>query len=142
MTSLLVRLISFLVLPLIFLLNCSEQSTNLSADDFAFVETPEDTTVIYIVDRTGKRWDVTHAVNNYGFDPKQFQYGLGPFAIEPILNPEMIGPGNPGYPSSDDNFLVIGTTLESETRAYQLNVLAVHEIVDEKFKSTHVAVAY
>ena len=96
MASLLKRFIVIILLVVIFVVNCSEQSTNSASDDFAIVETPEDTTVIYIVDRTGKRWDVTHAVNNYDFDPNQFEFGLGPFAIEPILNPEMIGPGNPG----------------------------------------------
>ena len=42
---------------------------------------------VVIKDRTGKEWDVTHARDNYGLNPSQYQYGIGPFAIPPILNP-------------------------------------------------------
>ena len=37
-----------------------------------------------ITDRTGKTWDVTHAFEEYSFNPQSFQYGLGPFAITPL----------------------------------------------------------
>jgi hypothetical protein len=97
---------------------------------------------IFIEDRTGKSWDVTHAVNNYGFIPEQFQFGLGPFAIRPILNPKMLERGEFGYPGVDDERLIIGTTINGDTRAYPLNVLNNHEVVDEQFDSTYVAVAY
>jgi hypothetical protein len=97
---------------------------------------------IFIQDRTGKQWDVTHAVDNYGFDAGSFQFGLGPFAITPIRNPKMIGPGEQGYPDANADFLVLGTTLEGDTRAYPLNVLSGHEVADEKFGDIHVAVAY
>lgn len=97
---------------------------------------------IFIVDNTGKRWDVTHAVQNYGFNANQFQFGLGPFAITPILTPQHISPEEPGYPPDSDMQLVIGTTLNDDTRAYPINVLTSHEIVDESFGDTHVAVAY
>jgi len=97
---------------------------------------------IYIKDRTGKEWEISHAVNNYGFKPNNFQYGLGPNAIRPILSPEFFCPGDPGYPVAHQTNLVIGTTLNGETRAYPIFILKSFEIVDEVFGSTHVAVAY
>lgn len=97
---------------------------------------------IFIVDRTGKKWDITHAVEEYGFEPEKFQYGLGPNAIKPILKPQMICPGEAGYPEDNDPQTVVGAALEGEVRAYPLTVMASHEIADEKFGDAHVAVAY
>ncbi|RME00405.1 MAG: DUF3179 domain-containing protein [Calditrichaeota bacterium] len=97
---------------------------------------------IYIVDQTGKRWDVTHAVEKYGFKAEAFQYGLGPDAIPPLLHPEMLSPGEPGYPGAHDSFLVLGARIEEEARAYPIDVMSRHEIVDEVFDATYVAVAY
>ena len=96
----------------------------------------------FMVDRTGKSWDVTHAQGKYGFVPENFQFGLGPFAITPILNPRMLSRGENGYPSDANESQVIGTTLNSDTRAYPLNVLSRHEVADEQFGDTYVAVAY
>jgi hypothetical protein len=97
---------------------------------------------ILIKDNTGKKWNVTHAVNNYGFKAEEFQFGLGPFAIPPIIEPKMLSPGEPGYPDPDDNRIVIGISLNGESRAYPLEVLTRHEIADEKFDITHVAIGY
>ena len=97
---------------------------------------------VFIRDKTGKEWDVTHAVRNYGFQADKFQFGLGPFAITPINNPKMLNPGDPGYPSDEADFLVIGTRINSDERAYPLSVLSRHENANEQFGDTHVAVAY
>ena len=97
---------------------------------------------VFIEDRTGKNWDVTHAQAKYGFVPEEFQFGLGPFAIPPILNPKMVEQGEIGYPGNNDNSQIIGTTLNGDTRAYPLDVLSRHEVADERFDSTFVAVAY
>jgi len=97
---------------------------------------------IYIVDNTSKKWDVTHASNVYGLHPNNFQYGLGPFAIEPINNPVMLSKGENGYPSSNNTSTVIGANFYNSVRAYPLNVLSRHEIVNEIFSDNHVAVAY
>jgi uncharacterized protein DUF3179 len=97
---------------------------------------------IFIVDRTNKEWDVTHAVNVYGFKPESFQYGLGPRAIQPINNPQMLSSGQSGYPGSNNTNQIIGTTLKNDTRAYPLNVLSQHEMVNEKFGTAYVGVAY
>lgn len=97
---------------------------------------------IFIVDKTGKQWDITHAVSKYGFDKHKFQFGLGPNAIPPILKPEFIRPGENGYPDQSDGFLMMGVNLEEDARAYPLSIMSSHEVVDDRFEETFVAVAY
>ena len=95
-----------------------------------------------IIDQTGKIWDVAHA-RKYGLTPSGYQYGLGPFAIRPLMNPEMLSLEDPGYPSDFANFMVLGTTLNGFTRAYPTwDVLSSFEIANEKFGDAHVAVAF
>lgn len=50
---------------------------------------------VIIIDNKGKEWNITHAVKTYEMNPEHFQFGLGPFAIQPILNPKFINPGSP-----------------------------------------------
>jgi hypothetical protein len=97
---------------------------------------------IFIQDVTGKSWDVTHAVRKYGMDSLRFEYGLGPFAIQPIINARMLSPGDLSYPRDTQDFLVIGTNLNGFTRAYPIELLARHEVANEQFGDAHVAVAY
>ena len=97
---------------------------------------------VLITDRTGKSWDVTHARDQYDLQPSGFQFGLGPFAIRPIMAPMMWSPGESGYPGSGEIFLVLATRLNGLTRAYPIAVMSRHEIANEKFGQTHVAVAY
>ena len=96
----------------------------------------------FIEDVTGKRWDVTHALSQYGMQPSRFQYGLGPQAIQPIANPHMLLSGEPGYPDTSDAFLVMGVNLNGFIRAYPIQVMGWHEVANEKFGEAHVAVAY
>lgn len=126
-------------LALLFSLGCTN-SDSLSGSGNA--EVLEEGEKIFIVDETGKKWDITHAVKKYGFKPKKFDYGFGPFSIKPILNPKMLSPGDAGYPSADATFIVIGTRLAGEARAYPLSVMRRHEIADEVFGDQYVAVAY
>ena len=97
---------------------------------------------IFIVDATNKKWDITNAVVKYNFKPEVFAHGLGPNAIRPINNLQMLSPGDPGYSGSANTNRVIGTSLNNDVRAYPLHVLINHEIANEAFGSTHVAVAY
>jgi len=97
---------------------------------------------IFIVDQTGKRWEVTHAVNKYGFVAEEFQFGLGPDAIRPILDPKHIDVGQEGYPADDAKFIVLGTRVKYRARAYPIEVMAIHEVVDEVFGDAHVAVTF
>lgn len=96
---------------------------------------------IFIVDQPGKKWEITHAVQEYGFVPEKFDHGLGPNAITPINNPEFYLPGETGYPKADDR-QVIGYSYNNMQRAYALNILVHHEIVNEWFDNKAVAVAY
>jgi hypothetical protein len=134
-------LIGIVLLGLILLTNCSNSSRG---PDLARVEVDEggEDEKIYIVDRTGKKWDVTHAKERYGMEPGKFQFGLGPNAIRPILNAKMLSPGDKGYPDSGKEFLVLGTTLNGSTRAYPITIMSSFEIADEQFGDAHVAVAY
>jgi len=133
------------ILPLLLLvLSCREIGTS-SEIDFGTVKVTTDTSDsgrIFIIDYVGKEWDVTHAVSEYGFDPEQFRHGLGPFAIRPILEPKFLSPGDPGFSDINGDVLVIGAIIEGIARAYPLYILGGHEIVDETFNRTHVAVGY
>ena len=133
------------------MIGCRETATSSDINPAIVVSEP-DTTIndpdsskndrILIIDNTGKKWDVTHAVNEYNFIAENFQYGLGPNAIRPILNPQMISQKDRGYPGSGDDMIVIGVSLNGYTRAYPIRYLFSHEVVDEKFDSTYVAVSY
>ena len=135
----------FLLLLLVLLINsCTETSTKPQIESAEVIFEPDssDSNRILIRDRTGKKWDITHAVNEYGFEPRRFQHGLGPFAITPIRDPRFLSPGDSGYDSVDQNELVIGVFLYGTVKAYPLKILKSHEIVDEKFATAHVAVGY
>lgn len=97
---------------------------------------------VFIVDRTGKRWEVTHAESRYGLEADKFQFGLGPNAILPIANPRFISQGSPAFPGKGETFLVMGTEINGESRAYPIDVMSRHEVAIENFDSTYVTVAY
>ena len=96
----------------------------------------------FITDRTGKRWDVAHAAK-YGLVPAGFQFGLGPFAIKPLIEPGMIFSGERGYPSPSASTMVLGVDLNGFERAYPTwTVLSAVEVANERFGEDHVAVAF
>ncbi len=97
---------------------------------------------IFITDQRGKKWNITHAVDNYGFKASRFQFGLGQYRIRPINDPEFLFPGDAGYPSPNNTMPVIGTTLNGESRAYALEDIFSKEIVNDVFGDTHVAVGF
>ncbi len=95
-----------------------------------------------IVDQTGKRWDVTHAVEVYGFAKENFNYGLGLDAIKPIDFPRSIREGNSEYPRPHSEQPVIGLIINDDIRAYPVNILSSREIVNDLIGGSDVAVAY
>ena len=95
-----------------------------------------------ITDQTGKNWDVTHAWQRYGFIPEEFQFGLGPLAIPPIMDPQMLAPGDPGYPEDSASFLTMGVFLNGSARAYPIRIMSRHEVANERFGEIRAAVAY
>jgi hypothetical protein len=97
---------------------------------------------VVLIDQTGKEWDITTAVHKYGFEVDRFEFGLGPRAIRPLIEPDMLSPGDFGYPAEDAPFLVIGAAIEGDIRAYGKLDLTVNEVVDEFIGGAPVAVAY
>ena len=71
--------------------------------------------------------------------PSSFQCGLGPYAIPPIMDPQMLSPGDPGYPASHETFPVLGVSLNGFTRAYPISAMSRHEIANERFGDDYVA---
>jgi hypothetical protein len=97
---------------------------------------------IFLIDQTGKAWDITLAVKKFGLRPEEFQFGVGPFSILPIIDPVMLSPGDRGYPGPDERDLVIATTIGGDSRAYKIGDLNSHEVVDDTFGDVHVAVGW
>jgi hypothetical protein len=111
----------------------------------SFTEVNEDVSAperVILTDQTGKEWDVTTAVHKYGFEVDRFEFGLGPRAIRPLIEPEMLSPGDLGYPADDAPFLVIGVSIDQDDRAYGKMDLTKNEVVDEFIGEAPVAVAY
>ena len=134
------------ILTGVFVQSCTDtiveipMRTNVVVDDNNSGDTTLST--IIIVDATGKAWDISHAVHEYGFDPEKFDFGLGPKSIRPIQNPTLVSEGQQGYPPNDWTRIVIGTAFNGDPRAYALEDMRVHEVVDEQFGDAYVAVAY
>jgi len=97
---------------------------------------------IVIVDRTGKSWDITHAVRVYGMLGQNWEYGLGPNAIKPLVNPRFYSPGDDNYPEPSDRLEVIGVSIDGDVRAYSTWKLSLHEVVNDIVGGRHVAVTY
>ena len=125
-----------LILSMLLIYSCDTLSPN---DETKVVR--EDNK-IFIVDNTNKKWDVTHAVEVYNFKAESFNHGLGPYAIRPINDPKMISPGESGYPGSNETTQIIGANLFGDKRAYPLNVLTSHEMVNETIGGQPLAVGY
>ena len=138
------KIIFPILLAMLLVMSCQETNTQSNGEltEVIFEPDSSDTIKIFIRDKTGKKWDITHAVNKYGFDPERFQHGLGPYAITPIRDPRFLSPGDSEYDSIDENEMVIGVFLYESVKAYSLKILKSHEIVDEKFGPTYVAVGY
>ena len=103
----------------------------------AFSSVVREADKIYIVDRTGERWDVTQA-KSIGFDPHRFQYGIGREAFTPL---------DESYLNDDTFFVsrglrVIGVTVGTEAHAYSVPKLRRHEIANTTIDSKPIAVGY
>ncbi len=135
-------IVSGLALISTFNFSCSEKNVSDIFMPEVEVEPGNNEERIFITDKTGKRWDVTHAWKKYGLDPAQFQFGSGPFAIPPILNPQFVDSEDPGYPDPGGTFLVIGFEMFGDARAYPLSILDNFEVANDRFGDAHVAVGY
>ncbi len=125
--------INLITLAIIGLLACEQGGgTDPSQSDSSIV----------IVDRTGKEWDITHAVERYGMDKDKFNYGLGPNAITPVNFPEILEPGEEGYPDETSSMKIIGLDINGDVRAYPITPLAAHEVVNDSLGGSFIAVTY
>ena len=97
---------------------------------------------VFIEDLTGKLWDITYAVLELGMDPERFNFGLGPDAILPITDPRFLAPGDDEYPDVSNDWLVLGTTIAEESRAYRISDLSRHEVVDDHINTVYFAATY
>lgn len=92
---------------------------------------------VYIVDRTGERWDITMAVS-IGYDPDRFEFGIGRDAFKTLddrhwtTNPE----------SSDPAMRVIGVARRGEAHAYSVGKLRYHETANTRVGSQAIVVGY
>ena len=97
----------------------------------------KDTARIYIVDRTGERWDVTQAVS-LGFDPDGFEFGLGKDAFTP-LDDSLLTEDTSDVSNSTR---VIGVTDGFSAQAYTIGRLRGHEVSNSNIGTNPVAVSY
>jgi hypothetical protein len=102
---------------------------------FSFVERKGSKT--YIVDRTGKRWDVTQA-ESIGFIPEGFQYGLGKDAFTP-LDDSSLSDETANVPQ---NLRILGIKEGSQAQAYSIPRLTGHEIANSRIGSKPIAVGF
>jgi len=92
---------------------------------------------VFIVDRTGYRWDVTQA-NSIGFKPRFFQYGIGKYAFQPLDDTHFKGKDH----RVTSNPRIIGVTDGTDGKAYSIRKLSRHEIANTSIGDTPIAAAY
>ncbi len=113
-----------------------------SSSDETFAKTEKK---VFITDRTGRKWDITHAKNTYNMRPEYFNFGIGVGAIPSVDDPKIVDKGSAGYPKSTSRVPVFGVNHNGEQRAYGVGDMARHEIFNEKYpgeSDQHVAVGY
>jgi hypothetical protein len=92
---------------------------------------------VFLVDRTGERWDITQAVS-LGFDPDGFQFGIGRKAIRPLDASHLTAKN----PVLDGGTRVIGVEKGHAAHAYAVRKLTRHEIANTELADTPIAAAY
>ena len=75
-------------------------------------------------------------------EKSNFNYGLGPNAIQPVILPDYLSPGDPKYPANDSEERVIGIDINGDARAYPIVPLSSHEVVNDYVGESYVAVTY
>ena len=103
-------------------------------------ETP--LTRITITDLKGERWDITQAVERYGFDPGEFLFGLGASQLPPLVLPPVVLPSDSGYPEPDADFTVVGMVASGSARAYALADLLDIEVSNDTLAGAAIAVVH
>jgi hypothetical protein len=123
--------ILFVILPLV--LGAFYLSTHQTGSSAVLKEAEK----VYIVDRTGERWDITQAVS-LGFDPDGFDFGLGKNAFTP-LDDSLLTNNTADVPGSAR---VIGVADGLGAKAYTISRLMGHEISNSSIGKDPVAVSF
>lgn len=98
---------------------------------------------IFIRDRRGEHFDITHAVRHYGMARGGFRHGIGKTAFPKLENPGMLLPGQAGFPTGRQRRAdVIGIRVADDARSYRIDQVVRHEIVNDVIGGSHAAVAY
>lgn len=122
--------ITFVAVVIISFIGCTKQNTSSPP-------VVREGGKIYIVDKTGYRWDVTQA-ESIGFKPEKFQYGIGKDAILP-LDASGLGDDKKDVP---DDLRVIGVEEGASAQAYSVQKLRSHEVANSAIGSKPIAVGY
>ena len=112
---------------------------------FAFLMTPfiafsiaiREADKVFILDRTGERWDVTQA-ESLGFKANEFQYGIGRNAFSTLDDSHLRGKSPALFP----NLRIIGIADGSQAQAYSNSKLSRHEIANTSISSKPIAIGY
>jgi hypothetical protein len=101
------------------------------------------TSRVFITDKKGKKWDITHAIEVYGMEPEGWHQGIGQYAIRPINDPQILYSGMVGYPADSESFEVVGAYLPNgEARAYPLPMIYYNEVVNDEAGDVPFAAVY
>ena len=92
---------------------------------------------IFLMDRTGERWDITQAVS-MGFDPDNFEFGIGRNAFYPLGETHWDSGSKQGY----SKMRVIGIASDGDAHAYSVNTLRHHETANTFLGSDAIVAAY
>jgi hypothetical protein len=92
---------------------------------------------VYIVDRTGVRWDVTQA-QELGFIPQKFQYGIGKNAFTPLQDKDFGDERLSGFFDTR----VIGISIDDDAHAYAVSRLRHHEIANTTLADKAIVAGY
>lgn len=92
---------------------------------------------IYLVDRTGERWDINQAVS-IGYDPNQFEFGIGRDAFQTLDERHWTTqPVN-----TNPAMRVIGVAENGDVHAYSVGKLSHHETANTTLGSQAIVAGY
>ena len=89
------------------------------------------------MDRTGERWDITQAVS-IGFDPAQFEFGIGRHAFNPLDDTHW----QPGSAPNASGMRIIGIAGDGDAHAYSVDKLRYHETANTYLGSAAIVAGY
>jgi hypothetical protein len=97
---------------------------------------------VILIDRNDKQWDITNAALRYGMVARRWGHGIGQHSIPPVIDPRLVGPGEPGYPADDERFEILGVAIDGEAHAYRMGDLPNREVVDDVVGGVPIAACY